>query len=75
MKSLELKLEQQVVSYALYQDFTPEKIELIDGLLLGEESAAEKMLLILIFNLGVERTLQLIPNKLIQEFLIKDKKN
>ena len=59
--------EPQQVTYSQYERYTPEKVELIKGNLLYSEQERINLLLLLLYNVGLEAFLQHLPEKTIQE--------
>lgn len=59
--------EPQQVTYSQYKRYTPEKVELIKGNLLYSEQERINLLLLLLYNVGLEAFLQHLPEKTIQE--------
>lgn len=60
-------LKPQAVTCDLYYDYTPEKFELIDGVVFGDEEELKKLLLLLMYNIGLEETVKLAPKTLWKE--------
>jgi hypothetical protein len=61
MSDFKLKNEPQKIDYDLYSKLTPEShIELIDGNLYWTTEERENLLKLLIFNVGIRRTLEII---------------
>ncbi len=57
-------LKQQLVNAGMFCDYTPEKLELFDGIILGDIEESKKLLLLLLYNIGLEETVKLAPKKL-----------
>jgi hypothetical protein len=61
---LRLKNEPQPVNYDLYEKYSPVSMECWDGELIGPDEYGEKqrenLLLLLIYNIGIRRTLEII---------------
>ncbi|MDQ0254153.1 hypothetical protein J2S74_001526 [Evansella vedderi] len=67
---LELQLEPQLVNYALVQGYLPEKWEMLrDGKLLGSDDELVDVLNLIIYNLGIRKSFDSIPRKLIEEYV------
>lgn len=64
MNDLRLKNEPQPVSYDLYEKHSPVSMECLDGELIGPDEYGQKqrenLLLLLIYNVGIQRTLEII---------------
>jgi len=61
MSDFKLKNEPQKIDYDLYSKLTPEShMELIDGNLYWTTEERENLLKLLIFNVGIRRTLEII---------------
>jgi hypothetical protein len=61
---LRLENEPQPVNYDLYEKYSPVSMECYDGELIGPgeygEKQREHLLLLLIYNIGIQRTLEII---------------
>ncbi|MEW9124120.1 MAG: hypothetical protein AB2421_15525 [Thermotaleaceae bacterium] len=57
---IKLKDEGQPVDYNLYSKLSPVGLEVIDGNLFFTDRERENLLKLLIFNLGIKRTLEII---------------
>lgn len=57
-------LKPQLVNYEMFCDYTPEKLELLDGILLGDIEESKKLLLLLLYNIGLEEAVKLAPKEL-----------
>jgi hypothetical protein len=57
---IKLKDDGQLVNYNLYRGLSPVPIEVFDGNLFITETERENLLTLLIFNLGIKRTLEII---------------
>ncbi|WP_316571348.1 hypothetical protein [Neobacillus sp. YIM B06451] len=69
---LELSLESQQLVYDIVQYYLPEKWEMPrTGRLLYSDEELQRVLNLIIFNLGVSKSLEIIPHKLIEEYLNK----
>ncbi|GLH64479.1 MULTISPECIES: hypothetical protein [Bacillaceae] len=55
------------ITYSQYERYTPEKLELVQGDLLWSEQERINLLLLLLYNVGLEAFLQHLPEKTIQE--------
>jgi hypothetical protein len=62
-------IKPQLVNIEMYDDYTPEKLELLDGIILGDIEEAKKLLLLLLFNIGLEETIKLAPKKLWEQVI------
>jgi hypothetical protein len=70
---LELKMESQLLDYDTVCKYLPERWEMPrDGKLLYFDRELQEAMKVLIFNLGVESTLNLIPRNLIETYLEKE---
>jgi hypothetical protein len=71
--NLELKLEPQSVSHKMMKEYLPERWELVrdNGRLLYSDKEIQKALILLIYNIGVEKSLDMLPTELIEEYLQK----
>ncbi|MFV8830243.1 DnaA N-terminal domain-containing protein [Alkalihalobacterium sp. APHAB7] len=67
---LELKLEPQLVDYDTAQSILPEKWEMPrNGKLLYDDAEVQQVLKLLVYQLGVEKSLDTIPRHLIEQYL------
>ncbi|MGG1289843.1 hypothetical protein ABE218_00325 [Bacillus smithii] len=57
----------QPITYSQYERYTPEKLELINRNLLGSEQERIELLLLLLYNVGLETFLQHLPEETISE--------
>jgi len=57
---LMLKEEGQLVDYNLYNKLSPIQMEVFDGKFFVTDSERENLLKLLIYNVGISRTLQII---------------
>ncbi|MDR4886263.1 hypothetical protein RGU12_01720 [Fredinandcohnia sp. QZ13] len=57
---LKLKEEGQLVDYNLYSNYSPVQMEVYDGKFFVTDSERENLLKLLIYNVGINRTLQII---------------
>jgi hypothetical protein len=74
--NLELRLEPQQLDYDTAQYYLPEKWEVSKkGRLLYSDEELERTLKLIIFNLGVRKSLSVIPRKLIEQYLSHNKSN
>jgi hypothetical protein len=75
-QKLNLKLEPQPVNHDIIQTFLPEKWELPrgNGRLLYSDEEIQRALMLLMFNLGIEKSLEIVPIELIEKYLSKKKK-
>lgn len=71
---LEIKLEPQLVTVKLADYYLPEKWELVDGKLLFSEEELQNALKLIIYNLGAEQALRVIPKELIEKYIGEGKK-
>lgn len=71
---MEFRLEPQNITIRQYYECTPEKIELIDGILCGDKDIARKLLSLLIVNFGVQEVVNMIPKELIEQAISKSTK-
>ncbi|CAN7220989.1 hypothetical protein [Rossellomorea sp. LjRoot5] len=71
IKKLKLKLEPQSVDHKMMQEYLPEKWEIIrnDGRLLYSDEDIQKVIILLTFNIGVKKSLDVIPIELIERYL------
>lgn len=71
---LELKMESQDINYEIMKYYLPEKWELVrKGKLLYSDEEVLKVLQLLIFNIGVKKSLDLIPRTIIEKYLNDNK--
>ncbi|TYS12980.1 hypothetical protein FZC78_22615 [Rossellomorea vietnamensis] len=69
---LELKMESQLLDYDTVYKYLPERWEMPrDGKLLYYDKELQDAVKLLIYHIGVESTLNLIPKELIKSYLIK----
>ena len=54
------QLEGQKINVEQYYEYTPEKLELFNGVLTGEIEWAKKLLNLLIYNLGVKEVATMV---------------
>lgn len=67
---LYLKLEPQPVTYDISNQYLPEKWEMIrPGQLLYDDEELLNVLKLIMFNLGVQKSLDIIPGDLIEQYL------
>ncbi|MDE5416053.1 DnaA N-terminal domain-containing protein [Alkalihalobacterium chitinilyticum] len=67
---LELKMEPQLVDYDTAQHMLPEKWEMPrNGKLLYDDEEVQQVLKLLVYQLGVEKSLDTIPRHLIEQYL------
>jgi hypothetical protein len=59
------KKEAQEVTVSIREEYTPHdyKLELIDGVFLPFNNEREKMLLLCLYNMGLENFVKLLPNE------------
>lgn len=57
---LKLKEEGQPVDYGLYSKFSPVPMEIIDGNIFFTDLERENLLKLLIYNVGINKTLKII---------------
>ena len=60
MKEFVLKREGQKVNYDLYYELSPVSLEIIDGDIFFTQRERENLLKLLIYNIGIDRTLEII---------------
>ncbi|HEX3046720.1 MAG TPA: hypothetical protein VHY08_18340 [Bacillota bacterium] len=65
------ELKPQLIDAEMFDDYTPEKLELFDGVLLGDIEEAKKLLLLLLFNIGLEEAVKLAPKELWEQAIIR----
>jgi hypothetical protein len=53
----------------MYCEYIPEKLELCDGILIGDKEQARKLLLLLLYNIGLEEAVKLAPKELWKQAL------
>lgn len=53
-----------------YCEYTPEKLELIDGILTGEIEWAKKLLNLLVYNLGVKEVAKMVSLDVWEEAML-----
>ncbi|ESU73438.1 hypothetical protein T260_02445 [Geobacillus thermopakistaniensis] len=57
----------QPVTYSQYERYTPEKLELVQGDLLWSDQERIDLLMLLLYNVGLEAFIQQLPPKSISE--------
>ncbi len=57
----------QQVTYSQYERYIPEKVELIKGNLLYSEQERIELLLLLLYNVGLETFIQHLPKESVSE--------
>lgn len=57
----------QQITYSQYERYTPEKIELIKGNLLYSEQERIDLLMLLLYNVGLETFIQHLPKESVSE--------
>ncbi len=57
-------LKPQLVDVDIFCEYTPEKLELFDGIVLGDIQESKKLLLLLLYNIGLQETIKLAPKEL-----------
>jgi hypothetical protein len=65
MKKMEMipSKNPQKITYSQYERYTPEKLELLDGNLLWNEQERMNLLLLLLYNVGLEALVQHLPKE------------
>jgi hypothetical protein len=58
------ELKPQLINAEIFDDYTPEKLELYDGVFLGDIEESKKLLLLLLYNIGLEETVKLASKEL-----------
>ncbi|MEW5323798.1 hypothetical protein V2J23_17265 [Geobacillus thermoleovorans] len=53
----------QKITYSQYKRYTPEKLELLNGNLLWNEQERMNLLLMLLYNVGLEALIQHLPKE------------
>lgn len=67
---LEFKMEPQLLDYETDQYYLPEKWEVLrKGQLLSSDQELQRVLRLIVYNLGVQKTLSIIPHDLIIQYL------
>lgn len=68
MSSLNPLKEGQKVNYAIWEEYTPyeNKLELIDGEALRGGEERDRMLLMLIYNVGLDHLVKMLPDESIK---------
>ena len=61
MTELIPRKEPQRLRYGIWSEFTPEKLELMDGEALCGGAQRDNMLLLLVFNTGLEHFIDILP--------------
>ncbi|SFG35921.1 hypothetical protein SAMN05660649_01406 [Desulfotomaculum arcticum] len=69
------QLEGQKINVEQYYEYTPEKLEIIDGILTGEIEWAKKLLNLLVYNLGVKEVAKMVPLDIWKEAMLYAKKD
>jgi hypothetical protein len=59
------KKEAQPINYKIYEEYTPaeNKLELIDGVFLPFNSERQKMMMLCLFNMGLQEFISLLPQE------------
>ncbi|MBW8351550.1 hypothetical protein K0H71_19210 [Bacillus sp. IITD106] len=59
------KKEGQPINYDIYEKFTPaeNKLEVMDGVFLPFNNEREKMLLLCLYNMGLQNFVDILPNE------------
>jgi hypothetical protein len=57
----------QKITYSQYERYTPERLELLNGNLLWNEQERMNLLLLLLYNVGLEALVQHLPKESISE--------
>jgi len=68
-RSLVPGLKSEKITYETYLAYSPEKIELIEGNLCNDEAALKQLLVLLMYNIGLEETVRLAPRELWEQAL------
>lgn len=72
------KKEAQLINYKMYEQYTPaeNKLEFMDGVFLPFNDEREKMLMLCLFNMGLEELISVLPQEskeelysLVQQYL------
>jgi len=67
---LQLRMESQHVNYDMTDYYLPEKWEMPrEGKLLYDDEELQRALKLIVFNLGVQKSLDVIPRQLIEKYL------
>lgn len=59
--------EPQRLRYGIWSEYTPEKLELIDGEALYGGEQRDRMLLMLVYNTGLEHLVNMLPKESVEE--------
>lgn len=59
------KKEAQPIKYKMYEEYTPteNKLELLDGVFLPFNNEREKMLLLCLYNIGLQEFIKILPQE------------
>jgi hypothetical protein len=72
MEKLKLKLEPQAITYDDMEAYLPQKWEMPrEGKMLYTDIELQRALLLIIYNLGIQKSLEVIPGELIKDYLRK----
>ncbi|GIN57388.1 hypothetical protein [Lederbergia ruris] len=68
---LNLGKEPRSVHYEIYSKYTPaeNKLEVIDGVFLPFNNEREKMLLLCLYNMGLQKFVEILPNETKEELI------
>ncbi|KKK37010.1 hypothetical protein WQ57_16650 [Mesobacillus campisalis] len=71
---LELKMESQLLDYEIVKYYVPQKWEMPreEGKLLYSDKELQRVLKLLVFNLGIKKSLDVIPRGMIEQYLKKN---
>lgn len=72
MKKLILKLEPQAITYNDMEAYLPQKWEMPrEGKMLYTDEELQRALMLIMYNLGIQKSLEVIPDALIKDYLRK----
>jgi hypothetical protein len=75
MEKLTLKLEPQAITYDDMESYLPQKWEMPrEGKMLYTDEELQRALMLIMYNLGIHRSLEVIPDELIKDYLQKKNK-
>jgi hypothetical protein len=76
MEKLTLKLEPQAITYDDMESYFPQKWEMPrEGKMLYTDEELQRALVLIMYNLGIQKSLEVIPDDLIKDYLRKKTKS
>jgi hypothetical protein len=72
MEKLTLNLEPQAITYNDMEAYLPQKWEIArEGKMLYTDEELQRALMLIMYNLGIQKSLEVIPDNLIKDYLRK----